>query len=355
MPETGPWTRCSSGSQWTGTLNLLLPPNHKLREERERAIDHTRAADFYEKLPGAAILPGSACDRHSAPARPRSPPVRALPAGGSRIHWGLIRPYDAHAEFGELVARPQDKAARHNSVDSSVWQRAEACNRSRAREPDAPSASYPRPHQRSDSSNLPRSWAPQSRTPRLQPSPSDPHHRATQQPGHAEPSGHRAARPGSPRPRPRVPSAAATRALGSATRRPHQRISAERGLPHAFYFAARAKQKPANSRIPRGCGTSPVHLPRPPTLADVCQSERAYTGPWGPSTGPSPTWHQPAQPQPGLHWGKHHWEYTGTALRSGGSRPQPLAWEHANGSGRRTSTGLPSTGIPHGSQPLADS
>ena len=120
--------------------------------------------------PGAASLPGSARNRMVAPARPRSPPARALPAGDSRIHWGLIRPYDAHAEFGEHVAYPRDEAARHNSVASSVWQRAEARNRSRAREP---SASYPCPQQRSNSSDHSQSWAPQPWTSIIQPSPSD--------------------------------------------------------------------------------------------------------------------------------------------------------------------------------------
>ena len=169
------------------------PQAKRKREERERAIDHTQEADFYERPARRRSPPGErpqphGRDRHSVPARPRSPPVRALPAGGSHIHWGLIRPYDAQAEFGKHVARPRDEAA------SSVWQRAEARNRSRAREPDAPSASYPRPHQRSDSSDHPRYWVPQLRTPRLQPSPSDPHHRAIQPPGHAEPLDRRAAR-----------------------------------------------------------------------------------------------------------------------------------------------------------------
>ena len=222
--------------------------------------------------PGTALLPGSARNcmvvtaAQHLPAR-GLPPCGHCPQGGSRMHWGLIRPFDAHAEFGEHVARPQDEAARHNSVASSVWQRAEACNRSRAREPDAPSASYPRPHQRSDSSNRPRSWAPQSWTPRLQPSPSDRHHRATQQPGHAEPTGHRTARHALDHPaRDRTcQAAAATSALGSATQRPLWCISAERGLPQAFYFAARAKQKPANSRIPRGRGTRFADQPGIPT------------------------------------------------------------------------------------------
>ena len=129
------------------------PQAKRRREESERAIDRTRAADFHEKSARRRSPPRErpqphGRDRRSAPARPRSPPMRALPAGGSRIHWGLIRPYDAHAEFGEHVARPLDEAACHNSVASSVWQRAEARNRSRAREPDASSASYPRPHQR---------------------------------------------------------------------------------------------------------------------------------------------------------------------------------------------------------------
>ena len=82
------------------------PQAKRKREERERALDHTRAADFYGRSarrhsPPRERLQPHGRDLHSAPARPRSPPVRALPAGGSRIHWGLIRPYDAHAEFGK--------------------------------------------------------------------------------------------------------------------------------------------------------------------------------------------------------------------------------------------------------------
>ena len=83
-----------------------------------------------------------------------------------------------------FLADPRDEATRRNSVASLLWQRAEARNRSRARETDAPSAPYPR--QRSDSSGRPRHWAPQSRMPKLQPSPSDPHHHTTQSPAHAD-------------------------------------------------------------------------------------------------------------------------------------------------------------------------
>ena len=64
----------------------------------------------------------------------------------------------------------------------------------RPREPDAPSASYPRPHQCSESFDRPRSWAPQPRTSMIQPSPSEPHHRTTQPPRHTEPCYHCSAR-----------------------------------------------------------------------------------------------------------------------------------------------------------------
>ena len=133
-------------------------------------------------------------DRRTAPARPRSPPVRALPAGDSCVHWGLIRPYDAQTDFGEHVTRPRDQASRHNSVASSVWQRAEARNRSRTREPDTPSVSYPRPHHRSEVIDRLRSWAPQPQASTIQPSLSHPHHRAPQPPRHTEPRDHHASR-----------------------------------------------------------------------------------------------------------------------------------------------------------------
>ena len=243
------------------------------------------------------------------------------------MHWGLIRPYDTHSEFGEHVARPQDEAARHNSVASSVWQRAEARNRSCAREPDAPFTSYPRPHQRSDSCNRPRSWAPQSRTPRLQPSPSDPHHRATQQPGHAEPPGHRAARHALDHPardrtcqaqRPRAPSAAPLDGPSGAYQPSEDYRRSSTLLP------ARSRNPPTHGSL---AVAGPACRPARYTYRDhqpwsmYISQNAAYTGPWG----SSPTWHQLAQPQQGLHWGKHHWDYTGTALHSGSPRPQPLA------------------------------
>ena len=136
-------------------------------------------------------------------------------------------------------------------------------------------------------------------------------------------------------------------------------------------MTARSRGNPRHTpRIPRGRGNPPPYPADPSRSRDpLCGPAQyayrdhqswpmyvgqnaAYTGPGGLSTVPSPTWHQPALPQPGLHWGTHHWDYTGIALHSGSPRPQPLAWEHTYGSGRWTSTGLPSTGIHHGSQPL---
>ena len=162
-------------------------------------MDRTRAPDFQEKSARRRSPPKkrpqpSGRDRRTAPARPRSTPVRALPAGDSRIHWGLICPYDAHTEFGEHVSRPRDQAFCHNTVANSVWQRAEARNRSNVRELDAPSASSPRPHQRRESFDRPRSWALQPRASMIQPSPSDLHHHVTQLPRHTELRDHRVAR-----------------------------------------------------------------------------------------------------------------------------------------------------------------
>ena len=235
------------------------------REERERAIDHTQAADFYEKSARRRSPPRErpqphGHNRHSAPARPRFPPVRALPVGGSRIHWGLIRPYDAHAEFGEHVARPRDEAARHNSVASLVWQQAEARNRSRAREPDAPSASYPRLHQRSDSSDRPRSWAPQLRTSIIQPLPSDPHHRATQPPGHTEPLGHRAARHALDHPARDRPYEAQRHSTAPPAHTSRARITAGVLLRCPREAETRQFTQSRTSRILRPARAGPTHL-----------------------------------------------------------------------------------------------
>ena len=49
-------------------------------------------------------------NRHVAPARPRSPPVRAAPAESSRIHWGLTRPYNAHTELGKRCGPPAKRS-----------------------------------------------------------------------------------------------------------------------------------------------------------------------------------------------------------------------------------------------------
>ena len=110
------FTTWTIGEEIAKTVLPLLPPPPQprakgKREERERAIDHTRATDFHEKSamrrsPPRERLQPHGRDRRSAPARPRSPTMRALPAGVLRIHWGLIRPYDAHAEFGEACSSP---------------------------------------------------------------------------------------------------------------------------------------------------------------------------------------------------------------------------------------------------------
>ena len=311
VAETGPWAWCSAGPQLTGMMSLLPPPNHKLKgREGAGHRPHARSR-FLRKIRQAPLssqgAPATAWSRPPLSAcLPAVSPCAGTARRGSSIHWGLIRPYDAHAEFGEHVARPRDEAARHNSVASSVWQRAEARNRSRAREPDAQSASCP--HQRSDSSNRPWSWAPQSRTPRLQPSPSDPHHHVTQPRG--------AARPGSPSPRPPARSAATTSGLCSATRRPHQRISAERGLLQAFYSAACAKQKPANSRIPRGRGTRFADQPGAPTMTTNPGRCTAVRTPHTPVPG--------APPPRGTSQPSHSWASTGGNI-IGTIRGQPCA------------------------------
>ena len=118
--------------------------------------------------------------------------MRAAPAESSRIHWGLTRPYDAHAEIGKRVARPRNEATRHNSVASSVWQRTQACNRSREWERDTPPSPYPRPRQRRDSADRPRLWAPLPRAPKIQPAPSETDHRARQPAGRTDPLEYRA-------------------------------------------------------------------------------------------------------------------------------------------------------------------
>ena len=194
----------------------LQPRTKRKREERERPIDQARAADFYEKS-AKRLSPYRERPRSPRGARPRSSPMRAAPAENSRIHWGLTRPYDVHTQLGKRVARPRNEATRHNSVASSNWQRTQARNRSRVREQDAPPAPYPRPRQRRDSADRPRHWSPLPRTPKIQPVPSEPHHRARQPPGCADLLDYRAERGTMERPdrdrphetqRPRVPSAA---------------------------------------------------------------------------------------------------------------------------------------------------
>ena len=112
------------------------PPQAKRRrEEREWGTDRSRAPDFQEKSarrrsPTRERPQPHGHNRRAAPACPRSPPLRALPGGDSRIHWGLIRLYHEQTEFGEDVSRPLDQTVHPNSVANSVWQRAKAHNRS---------------------------------------------------------------------------------------------------------------------------------------------------------------------------------------------------------------------------------
>ena len=72
----------------------------------------------------------------------------------------------------------------------------------------------------------------------------------------------------------------------------------------------------------------------------------AYASPWGHPVAPSPTWQHPTQLSPGFHWGSPQWDYARAAWQGGSPRPQPLAWEHANGSSRATTAGLPFAGNP---------
>ena len=72
----------------------------------------------------------------------------------------------------------------------------------------------------------------------------------------------------------------------------------------------------------------------------------AYASPWGHPVAPSPTWQHPTQLSPGFHWGSPQWDYALAAWQGGSPRPQPLAWEHANGSSRATTAGLPFAGNP---------
>ena len=74
-----------------------------------------RAADFHEKSarrrsPPRERLQPHGPDRRSAPCPPAvSPHAGTCPQGVSSIHWGLVRPYDAYAEFGEQVAHLRDQ------------------------------------------------------------------------------------------------------------------------------------------------------------------------------------------------------------------------------------------------------
>ena len=71
------------------------PHAKRRREEREHGTDYSRAPDFQGKSARHRSPPGErprprGHDRYAAPARPRSPPLQALPAGDLRIHWGFV-------------------------------------------------------------------------------------------------------------------------------------------------------------------------------------------------------------------------------------------------------------------------
>ena len=119
---------------------LLPPPRRRLRGggRRGNRAQTTHGHQIFRKnLPGAALLPESARNRMVTTATQHLPAhglslLRALPAGDSHFHWGLIYPYHELTEFGEDVSRPLDQTVHPNYVANSVWQRAEARNRLRS-------------------------------------------------------------------------------------------------------------------------------------------------------------------------------------------------------------------------------
>ena len=187
-------------------LPLLPPPRRRLRgggRRESRAQTAQGRQIFKENLPGIALLPENARDHMVTTATPRlsphplSPPLWGLPAGNSRIHWGLVHPYHEQAEFGRDHSRPLDLPVHLSSLANSVWQLAEARNRSRAREPDRSFVTHPHPPHPVDASDRSRSWAPhrplidrsQPQDFAARPAPADPSHRLPQPPGHPEPRG----------------------------------------------------------------------------------------------------------------------------------------------------------------------
>ena len=130
---------------------LLPPPCRRLRGGRRRE-NRARTAHGHQSAHSTTW---------SRPLRSACPPTVSPVAGTARrgltrIHWGLIRPYHNQAESGEDGSRPLDQTVHPNSVANLVWQRAEARNRSLAREPDGPSRSYPRLHHHVETSDRSR-------------------------------------------------------------------------------------------------------------------------------------------------------------------------------------------------------
>ena len=84
------------------------PHAKRRREEREQGTDCSRAPDFQGKSARHRSPPGErprprGHNRYAAPARPRSPPLWALPIVDPLIHCGLVHPYHEQAEFGGTV------------------------------------------------------------------------------------------------------------------------------------------------------------------------------------------------------------------------------------------------------------
>ena len=137
---------------------------------------------FKKNPPGAVLLSESARNRMVATA------AQCLPAAVSPDAL-MYKRSSASMYLARGTKRPAITLSQ-----TRFGKELEARNRSRVREPDTPSLSYPRPHHRSEVIDRPRLWAPQPRASTIQTLPSNPQHRAAQPPRHTEPHDHRASR-----------------------------------------------------------------------------------------------------------------------------------------------------------------